>query len=208
MRAERSRSSGATRVHALDMLARLERALAPAGAARASLPNVRDAAVAVIFRIAEGDALELLMIERASYAGDPWSGHIAFPGGRREPQDATLLDTALRETREETGVDLLTAGRVLGALDRVNPTSPALPPLSISPFVAHLTANARLALSDEVAGSFWVPLTTLQHADVSREVDVTLSNGSTRRVRAFVHGRYTIWGLTERILRDLLSRIS
>jgi len=190
------------------MLARLERALAPAGAALASSPNVRDAAVAAIFRITEGDALELLMIERASYAGDPWSGHIAFPGGRREPQDATLLDTALRETREETGVDLLTAGRVLGALDRVNPMSPALPPLSISPFVAQLTENAPLALSNEVAGSFWVPLTTLQHADVSREVDVTLSNGSTRRVRAFVHGRYTIWGLTERILRDLLSRIS
>src|SRR5689334_19649462 len=195
MRVERSRNSGATRVHALDMLARLGRALAPADAALASAPNVRDAAVAAIFRITEGDALELLMIERASYAGDPWSGHIAFPGGRREPQDATLLDTALRETREETGVDLLTAGRVLGALDRVNPMSPALPPLSISPFVAHLTANAPLALSDEVAGSFWVPLTTLQHADVSREVDVTLSNGSTRRVRAFVHGRYTIWGL-------------
>jgi 8-oxo-dGTP pyrophosphatase MutT (NUDIX family) len=208
MRAERSRNSGATRVHALDMLARLERALAPADAALASSPDVRDAAVAAIFRITEADALELLMIERASYAGDPWSGHIAFPGGRREPQDATLLDTALRETREETGVDLLTAGRVLGALDRVNPMSPALPPLSISPFVAHLTENAPLALSNEVAGSFWVPLTTLQHADVSREVEVTLSNGSTRRVRAFVHGRYTIWGLTERILRDLLSRIS
>lgn len=208
MQAERSRSSGATRVHALDMLARLERALAPAGAALASPPNVRDAAVAAIFRIAEGDALELLMIERARFAGDPWSGHIAFPGGRRELRDATLLDTALRETREETGIDLLTFGRVLGALDRVNPVSPALPPLSISPFVAHLTEDAPLALSEEVAGSFWVPLAALQHADVSREVDVTLSNGRTLRVRAFVHGRYTIWGLTERILRDLLSRIS
>ncbi|MGE5727301.1 MAG: NUDIX hydrolase, partial [Gemmatimonas sp.] len=138
-------------MHALDMLARLERALAPAGAALASPPNVRDAAVAAIFRIAEGDALELLMIERARYAGDPWSGHIAFPGGRRELRDATLLDTALRETREETGIDLLTFGRVLGALDRVNPVSPALPPLSISPFVAHLTEDAPLALSEEVA---------------------------------------------------------
>lgn len=209
MPAEKSRSSGAAHVHALDVLARLERVLAPAGdVAVASAPNVRDAAVAAIFRIADGDVLELLMIERANYAGDPWSGHIAFPGGRREPQDASLLDTALRETREETGVDILAAGRVLGALDRVNPMSPALPPLSISPFVALLTEHAPLALSDEVAGSFWVPLATLQHADVSREVNVTLSNGSTRLVRAFVHERYTIWGLTERILRDLLSRIS
>ena len=209
MRAEKSRSSGAPGVHAHDVLARIERALAPASAVPAATPpDVRDAAVAAIFRIAPGDALELLMIERASYAGDPWSGHIAFPGGRREPHDATPLDTALRETREETGVDILSSGRVLGALERVNPVSPALPPLSIAPFVALLTADVPLALSDEVAGAFWLPLATLQRADVSREVEVALSSGTTRRVRAFVHERYTIWGLTERILRDLLSRIA
>ena len=209
MPAARSKSSGAPRVHAVDVLGRIERALAPVTAVPlAAVPNVRDAAVAAIFRIARYDALELLMIERASYAGDPWSGHIAFPGGRREPQDATVLDTALRETREETGVDILAEGRVLGALERVNPMSTPLPQLSIAPFVALLTHEAPLVLSDEVAGAFWVPLTALQHTDASREVDVTLSNGTTRRVRAFLHDRYTIWGLTERILRDLLSRIS
>jgi 8-oxo-dGTP pyrophosphatase MutT (NUDIX family) len=196
-------------VHALDVLARIERALAPANAvAAAAAPHVRDAAVAAIFRIASEESLELLMIERASYAGDPWSGHIAFPGGRREPHDATLLDVALRETREETGVDVLSAGRVLGALERVNPMSPSLPQLSIAPFVALLTRDVPLLLSDEVAGAFWVPLAALQHTDASREVEVRLSNGTTRTVRAFVHDRYTIWGLTERILRDLLSRLS
>jgi 8-oxo-dGTP pyrophosphatase MutT (NUDIX family) len=209
MPAVRSRSSGALQVRALDTLARLEQALVPASAVPAApVPYVRDASVAAIFRITDGDELELLMIERASYAGDPWSGHVAFPGGRRELHDATLLDTALRETREETGVDILANGRVLGALDRVNPVSPALPPLSIAPFVALLTRDVSLALSDEVADAFWVPLAALQHADVSRQVEVTLSNGSTRIVRAFVHGRYTIWGLTERIIRDLLSRFS
>jgi 8-oxo-dGTP pyrophosphatase MutT (NUDIX family) len=196
-------------VRALDVLARIEQALAPVGAVpAAAVANVRDAAVVAIFRITSSDALELLMIERASYAGDPWSGHIAFPGGRREAHDATLLDTALRETREEIGVDILASGRVLGALERVNPMSPTLPSLSIAPFVALLTHDAPLELSDEVAGAFWVPLTALQHADVSRDVEVTLSTGSTRTVRAFVHERYTIWGLTERIIRDLLSRIS
>ena len=148
------------------------------------------------------------MIERASYAGDPWSGHIAFPGGRREPTDVTLLDTALRETREETGVDVLLNGRVLGALARVNPMSTPLPQLSIAPFVALLTRDAPLVISDEVAAAFWVPLAALQRTDASREVEVTLSNGTTRTVRAFVHDRYTIWGLTERILRDLLSRLA
>jgi 8-oxo-dGTP pyrophosphatase MutT (NUDIX family) len=196
-------------VSALDTLARLEHALAPADSLSASsVANVRDAAVAVIFRVDADDALEMLMIERASYAGDPWSGHIAFPGGRREPADVTLLDTALRETREEMGVDILAAGRVLGALERVNPVSPSLPPLSIAPFVAMLARDVPLALSDEVAGAFWVPLSTFRRTDASSDVEVVLANGIRRTVRAFVHERYTIWGLTERILRDLLSRIS
>jgi 8-oxo-dGTP pyrophosphatase MutT (NUDIX family) len=205
----KSRTSGAAPVHALEILARLEPALSPAAAVAASpAATVRDAAVAVLFRVAPNDALELLMIERAAYAGDPWSGHVAFPGGRREPQDATLLDTALRETREEIGVDVLAAGRVLGALDRVNPSTPALPLISIAPFVALLSADVALALSDEVAGAFWIPLEVLQRVDAASEVEVTLSNGGRRVVRAFVHDRYTIWGLTERILRDLLARLS
>jgi 8-oxo-dGTP pyrophosphatase MutT (NUDIX family) len=194
---------------ALDVLARLESALAPiAPAAPAASSIVREAAVAVIFRVAAGDALELLMIERASYEGDPWSGHVAFPGGRREPLDASLLDTALRETREELGVDLALDGRVLGALERLNPVSPSLPPLSIAPFVMLLEREAPLVLSDEVAEAFWIPLALLQHPEASSDVEVVLSNGSHRLVRAFVHGRYTIWGLTERIIRDLLSRLS
>jgi 8-oxo-dGTP pyrophosphatase MutT (NUDIX family) len=194
---------------ALDTLARLERALIPVGSVAPSPSDaVRDAAVAVIFRVAEdGEALELLLIERASYAGDPWSGHVAFPGGRREPLDATLLDTALRETREEIGVDLATHGRVLGALERVNPMSPSLPPISIAPFVALLTRDATLALSDEVAEVFWMPLAALRHPEASSDVEVAVGGGR-RTVRAFVHGRFTIWGLTERILRDLLARLS
>jgi len=205
----RSKTSGSVPVPALETLARLERALSPAAAVPApAVENARDAAVAVIFRAPADDALELLMIERAAYAGDPWSGHVAFPGGRREAHDATLLDTALRETREEIGVDILAHGRVLGALDRVNPTTPALPPISIAPFVALLSSEVALALSEEVAGSFWIPLGVLQRVDASSEVEVALSNGSRRTVRAFVHDRYTIWGLTERILRDLLTRLS
>ncbi|MDQ2765901.1 MAG: CoA pyrophosphatase [Gemmatimonadota bacterium] len=196
-------------MHALEVLARLERSLSPAAAApSASDATVRDAAVAVIFRVSDTDVLELLMIERAAYEGDPWSGHVAFPGGRREPHDATLLDTALRETREEIGVDILAHGRVLGALDRVNPVSPSLPPIAIAPFVASLTEDVALALSDEVAAAFWIPLEVLQRVNASSEVEVVLSNGSRRTVRAFVHDRYTIWGLTERIVRDLLARMS
>ena len=170
------------------------------------LAKVNDAAVAVIFRITRDDALELLMIERASYEGDPWSGHIAFPGGRSEPGDASLLATALRETREEIGVDLAADGRILGALARLHPTTPRLPPISIAPFVVVLTRDAPLLLSEEVAGAFWVPLATLRLAETSANVEIPVG-GALRKVRAFVHGRYTIWGLTERIIRDLLARL-
>ncbi len=194
---------------ARDTLARLETALARAGTESLTANGeARDASVAVIFRIGGDDSLELLMIERARYEGDPWSGHVAFPGGRREPHDATLLDTAIRETREELGIDLSVSGRVLGALERLHPVSPSLPPLSVAPFVALLTSESALALSDEVAEAFWVPLALLVRPDAASEVDVVLANGSRRTVRAFVHGRYTIWGLTERIIRDLLSRLA
>jgi 8-oxo-dGTP pyrophosphatase MutT (NUDIX family) len=195
-------------VRALDTLERLERALDRSDALAATdAPEVRDAAVAVIFRVSAADALELLMIERASYEGDPWSGHIAFPGGRAEPGDATLLATAVRETREELGVDLAADARILGALARVSPSTPRLPPIAIAPFVALLARDVALVPSEEVAGAFWVPLAVLQAADISRDVEIPVG-GALRTVRAFVHGRYTIWGLTERIIRDLLSRLA
>ena len=196
-------------MHALGILTRLEEALSPAASVTPSHDaTVRDAAVAAILRVADNGALELLLIERASYEGDPWSGHVAFPGGRREPHDATLLDTALRETREEIGIDLDADGQVLGALERLHPVSPSLPPLSIAPFAALLTRDAPLSLSDEVAEAFWVPLELFRRPEASSDVEVVLSSGARRTVRAFVYGRYTIWGLTERIIRDLLSRLS
>ena len=62
------------------------------------------------------------------------AGQIAFPGGRYEPQDADLLATAVRETREETGVDLTNRER-LGSLDDLYPRTPTLPPVIVRPFV-------------------------------------------------------------------------
>ena len=62
---------------------------------------------AVALVLAPGSmGLEALFIRRAERADDPWSGHIALPGGRREPGDADRLATAVRETREEVGVTL------------------------------------------------------------------------------------------------------
>ena len=164
----------------------------------------RRAGVAVVLRATTRGVLELLLIKRAAYEGDPWSGHIALPGGRREPDDGSLERTAMRETWEETGIDLSRQGAMLGALAEVAPLSPAIPPLIIAPFVAAVGPAEPLRLSEEVADAFWVPLPVLQDPLASRDVKLTV-RGASFQVSSFQHCGHTIWGLTERILRELLA---
>src|SRR5688500_11808432 len=78
----------------------------------------RRAAVALVLRDGP-QGLELLFIRRAEHPLDPWSGQIAFPGGRAEPGDADLRTTAIRETAEELGFDLAADAEYLGHLDEV-----------------------------------------------------------------------------------------
>jgi ADP-ribose pyrophosphatase len=134
---------------------------------------MRRAAVAIIFRAGvEGDP-ELLFIKRAEYEGDPWSGQVAFPGGRREDHDTSLEQTAIRETREETGIDLSAGGRIIGALDEVQPQSVRLPELVVAPFVAVVHGAPELTLTSEVASAFWLPLRSLHVAGSWRDTEVT-----------------------------------
>ena len=164
----------------------------------------RRAAVALILRVQDAGVLELLMIKRAVYEGDPWSGHIALPGGREEPGDRTLEETVVRETREETALDLVHGGRLLGRLDDLVPRSAPLPPISITPFVVAYGASGMITLSPEVAEAFWVPVDALRDPRASREIVLELTAGA-RRVPSFEHEGRIIWGLTERILRQFLS---
>lgn len=177
----------------------------PGAAAEADGEPAR-AAVAVTLRPADGDEVELLMIRRAEREGDPWSGQIALPGGRWSPNDESLLGTALRETWEETGVDLAATGLVLGTLDELRPRTSTLPPIIITPVVVVLDHQPALVLSDEVAEAFWVPLGLLGDPAHSRESSVHV-RGATWRVPSFVVGEHVVWGLTERILRQLLARL-
>jgi 8-oxo-dGTP pyrophosphatase MutT (NUDIX family) len=165
---------------------------------------VRRAAVALLLRLGTAEELELLLIKRATFASDPWSGHVALPGGRQEPADPTLLHTAIRETREEVGVDISGHGTVLGVLDELGPSTPRLPPLTILPHVAAVERDLPLTLSREVADAFWVPLSRLRDPAASREVDLDLAAGVTR-VRSLSYKEHIIWGLTERILRQFFA---
>ena len=187
------------------LLARLAERLASRDAHLAQAEEVvRRAAVLAVFRVAADGDLELLFIKRAEWEGDPWSGHVAFPGGRHEPADATLEDTAVRETREELGVDLHAHGRVLGMLDEIHPRTPVLPPIVVRPYVAVLDRDVDLAPSEEVALAFWVPLRALLHPATSTDATIVV-RGVERTVASYRFGDHTIWGMTERVLRQLLA---
>ncbi|HEY0776558.1 MAG TPA: CoA pyrophosphatase [Gemmatirosa sp.] len=168
-------------------------------------PTPRRAAVAAVLRVAPGDAdPSLLFVRRAEYPGDPWSGHVAFPGGRAELGDATPWDTAARETWEETGLDLRRDAHVLGALDELYPRTPTLPPIIVRPYVAVTGAAAPLHLSAELAAAFWVPLPELRDPAADR-ISTVVVRGRPIAVPSLVYGAHTIWGMTERVVRQLLT---
>lgn len=168
-------------------------------------PEPRRAAVAVVLHQRDAAARpSVLFVKRAEYPGDPWSGHVAFPGGRAEPEDATLWDTAARETWEETGLDLRAGARLLGALDELHPRTPTLPPIVVRPHVVAVDAPGPLRLSAELADAFWVPLDALAAPGVDGTSTV-VARGRTLVVPSFTYAGHTIWGMTERILRQLLA---
>jgi 8-oxo-dGTP pyrophosphatase MutT (NUDIX family) len=177
-------------------------------AADANDPPIPDddtlqAAVALILR--GGEHLDLLLIKRARSERDPWSGHMALPGGRRDPGDTSLLETAVREAREETSIDLGSNGSHLGRLDEVVPRSVRLPKLLIAPFVFGVRADveARVA-SREIDAVHWVTLEQLRAPETRGEVDIPLPGGARTFPCYHVVGEI-VWGLTHRILSQFLE---
>ena len=122
------------------------------------------AAVAAIMREHEGRP-ELLFIKRADRQDDPWSGHMAFPGGRKQSTDRSLLHTAERETLEEIGLDLTSGARVVARLPDVMPYSQMPHPLTVTAFLFVQSAPSELTLNEEVAAVVWAPLEGVLRGD-------------------------------------------
>lgn len=160
------------------------------------------AAVAVILI---PDPLAVLLIRRSEREGDPWSGHVALPGGRAEPEDADLIATAIRETAEEVGIPLDRTS-LLGALDDVAPRSRVPSIFTVRPFVFGLDAQPKLQLSAEVASAHWEPLETLMRAEGRGELALTIA-GVTRRFPSYQTAAGTLWGMTERVLSETIRRL-
>jgi 8-oxo-dGTP pyrophosphatase MutT (NUDIX family) len=163
------------------------------------------AAVSLVLR--GGPELEVLLIRRAESERDPWSGHMALPGGRRDDSDADLQATAIRETLEETGVCLEGGAVPLGSMPPLNPSTTRLPPISIFPFVFGVEASTTAEVaSREVAEVLWAPLSGLRDPKAEGTVEIPL--GDVHRPFPCIRvGDRVIWGLTYRILIDFFHRL-
>lgn len=177
--------------------------------------TLRRAAVALVLR-GGTEGAEMLVIKRSEAERDHWSGHLALPGGRMEPEDENLQATAVRETLEEVGLDLRAGGEVLGRLGTVTPRSPLVPPISVTPFLAiapreYHTGSAdgapkQLVLSGEVAAAFWIPVDELKRGGRSAVFRMAFA-GVEREWPGYPSEHGVIWGITERILTEFLSLV-
>ena len=169
--------------------------------------HTRQAAVAVILREAAGQT-HILFIKRADKAGDPWSGQMAFPGGHRESADADLKAAAIRETREEIGLDL-TDSEYLGALDHhyAAPRGPRMDML-IAPHVFVLEGERPLSLNYEVAEVVWAPLDALVANGLHDTETLPIAGTPTVFNGYRLTGGHFVWGLTYRMLKDFFLTLN
>ena len=162
--------------------------------------GARLAAVAVVLSEAADPAL--VLIRRKVRAADPWSGQMAFPGGYQANGFEQLEDTARRETIEETGLDLRTLGRLHGTLDDVSPRTPFLPALVVRPHLFTVAGISPLRAGDEADAALWIPVSELFDPARQTLFSLPLPDG-VRQFPAIAVGEHVIWGLTERILRQV-----
>jgi len=146
--------------------------------------------------------LKALMIRRAVRKLDPWSGQVAFPGGRMEPQDESLLETAIREAREEVNIDLERSARYLGHLGVFRTHTGTM---LVVPCVFVLEHGSRVKPNPEVASYRWIPVAAFFREESSSKL--YLERGGAREAfPAYVYRDYIIWGLTYRMISFLVGR--
>lgn len=120
------------------------------------------AAVAVVLDERPDTGASVLLARRTRRTGDPWSGHMAFPGGRQADDDADNLACAVRETDEETGLTLARTDCVGRLSDRVTRSHRHPLPMAVTPYVFRLPPNApEPRPSPEIAETLWLPLSFL-----------------------------------------------
>jgi 8-oxo-dGTP pyrophosphatase MutT (NUDIX family) len=164
-----------------------------------------DQRAAVMLVLRQATEVDALFVQRAEAERDPWSGHMALPGGRADAEDPDLVHTALRELREETALDI-SPHQVLGRLDDVHPSSRQLPSIAVTPFVSWVETEARIRPNLEIQAHVWIPLSVLSDPGHRSELRVQVK-GADRVFPTIEYRDYTIWGLTLRIIHSFLTVI-
>jgi 8-oxo-dGTP pyrophosphatase MutT (NUDIX family) len=166
------------------------------------IPGHRRAAVALL--LAETElGCQILFIERATHPGDPWSGNIAFPGGKVEPGEGPR-QAAERETMEELAIDLSQA-RYLG---RLSDFDGAHLPVLLSCFVYGVPHSVTYEANDEVKDAFWVPVVDLVDIERHGIHQFTFSGDRFESpcIRLPYPDKPVLWGLTFRLLMNFLQK--
>jgi 8-oxo-dGTP pyrophosphatase MutT (NUDIX family) len=166
-------------------------------------PDTPRASVSLILQPSPED-VEILLIRRPTSERDPWSGHMALPGGRSHPGEAAL-DTAIRETLEEVGIDLLENGMMIGRLDDLHPSTSG-PGIAVAPFVFAVPGAIPVNPDPgEVAATLWIPLRHLADPAAAADHLHILPDGARLRFPALAYRDHVIWGLTYRMLIQFLG---
>ena len=165
------------------------------------------AAVAVMLR-GTPEGIEALFIQRAEHPQDPWSGHMAFPGGRQEDDDPDPRAAAERETLEEVGVDLRRSATYLGRLDDLQAMARGRRVgMVVTPLVYLLTEEVHIDPNEEVQEVVWIHLDPLLRGDRDAEIPWKYGPQGVMLPCYQVDG-HTIWGLTWRMVHNLFSVIA
>lgn len=190
------------------VLSEVVRALRENEPASSTIPeNTRRAGVALILKV-HGEELNVLLIQRAVRENDPWSGHIAFPGGHHEESDADLFDTVIRETQEEVGITLSPADYVSQLPFEKPYTSDQRSDLLVRPLVFVLRHMPELILNYEVSEVIWVPLERLNSGELLTHETVHFNNNEYQLPGFRLNDKQFVWGLTYRILQRFFSIIA
>ena len=152
-----------------------------------------------------GQNYSMLFIKRPESEKDPFSGHMAFPGGRMEKGDSSKLETAIRETYEEVGINITQSARIIGALHDVNPNNPRARNYVVTPYLSVLNEEVTIIPeAKEVETTVWVPMYHLVD-DRNKEIRIRERDGRQVEDYAYNYEQYLIWGMTGRILHQFLS---
>ena len=159
--------------------------------------DFREGGVLVLLYPSEQD-WQMILIERPKYEG-VHSGQVAFPGGAREDEDASLRETALREANEEVGLDTSKV-KVLGALSEVY-----IPPSNfvVRPYVAFMEDTPDLLKDErEVEQILHAPVNNFLLPNAIQEEKIQLYTGVNLNVGAFKHQGHIIWGATAMMIAE------